>query len=124
MRGIVGIALVVGLAGATANAGEEPKRMTAADFVVDWQDLKGKTVTVTGCQLVAVSTDYVICRDGAVTFFFDSTKAEKEGRRRTLKTCTGSDEKRECIANLTGTVTEWVGGGASLAKVTFDWLAP
>jgi hypothetical protein len=88
-----------------------PRPMDAVDFLVDWRDLQGKTVTVHGCHLsVGRSTGtHISCAvgtgSGRITnhIIIEEKTFARESYRRFLKECNGNGQEDSCTVDLIGT---------------------
>jgi hypothetical protein len=101
------------------------KTMDVIDFLVDWKNLKGQTVTVTGCLLRNADTSSVYCSAGPQgDFSIDSNSLAREDFRRALRECAGFERHDDCRADVTGSVTENSIGDAKLEDGAMKWAAP
>ena len=105
-------------------AAPPPKTMDVIDFLVDWKSLIGQTVTVTGCSLIEADTSGVECSAGPQGLFaIDSNTLAREDFRRALRECAGFKQGDECLADVTGNVTENSIGDVKLTDAAMNWAA-
>lgn len=101
-----------------------PKAMNVIDFLVDWKDLVGETVIVTGCLIKGADTSRVLCWTGPQGYFrIDSKTLAREDLRRSLRNCAGLTERDECRVDVTGNVTENAIGDPELTDAAMNWAA-
>ena len=94
----------------TAVATAEPIKMSALDFVLDWQELEGKTVSIEDCHAAEVNAErgtcYVYSGDSFIGFYlFFLEGLAREERKRLLVNCASSEENPDhCVFDISGKV--------------------
>lgn len=98
MRAIVSALIIFGCFGIAPVHADEAKKIDIIDFLVDANDLVGKTVTVTGCKFKGADTTSIMCSAGSRgNIAIDSNSlTDREDLRRALKSCF------DLIANVPG----------------------
>ncbi|MHC5306216.1 hypothetical protein [Bartonella sp. LJL80] len=108
---IVSIALATFATIASASA-QDIEKMTSFDFLVQYDDLKGKTVEIDDCLAVAVSIDRLLCNVNSATgnvgnIYVRLKNAPKKDLVYGLKKCASlMPDKKQCSASISGEVID------------------
>ena len=94
MRRII-IATIATMLSSTANAED----LSGIDFIVNFRDLAGKSVTIADCMIAGTTASFIRCEtsNGAASYTLETKTMDRADLAWSYNTCpTGSVRKTEC----------------------------
>lgn len=125
MKSHVAAAMCAALAMLASPAWAQTKTVTALDLAVDWKDLVGESVQITGCTILNADLTSAFCAIDSPTgnvgeVQIDSASMDRASLRAALTKCAGLEEMPECRADVLATVTNAF-GDVELVGAVLSW---
>lgn len=82
--------------------------ISGIDFVTDFRELRGKTVTISDCKIGGTTESFIRCEtsNGSASYSLEAATMNRSDFRWALANCpTGSIRKAECQIRVRGTVS-------------------